>query len=262
VRERGLDEPVERAQLRRLSQLYALFEGATCRAAAVRRYFGETGVEPCGVCDLCLDPPRLFDATREAQMALSAIQRLGERYGRARIVDHLTGKTKDVSQFEASLSTFGIGADIPAGRWRDLIEALMFEGLAAEIPNDGKPLVGLGDLEAVRRLYRGEQQLSMRESLSAPAARDKSRTARRTPLDEMGSAARARFEALRAWRRERAIEQGAPPYVIFQDRTLYEIAEVQPSNLAELAAVGGVGQGKLARYGEAVLEVLAAAAQG
>ena len=260
IKERGLDEAVERAQMRRLRQLYALFEGASCRAAAVRRYFGETGVEPCGACDLCVEPPQMMDMSRQAQMALSAIQRLGERFGRGRIVDHLTGKTKDPSAFEAGLSTFGIGRDLDVGAWRDLLEALMFEGLAAEIPNDGKPLVGLGDVEAVRRVYRGEQVVNLRRvSVEKASPSAKLRSAKKTPLDDVSSATRARYEALRAWRRERAAEQKTPPYVIFHDRTLLEIAEAQPASLAALAEIGGVGQGKLARYGEAVLAILASA---
>ena len=135
IAERALAPEVGQVQMRRLRQLYMMLEGATCRPAAVRRYFGETDVQPCGQCDICLDPPRLLDVTQQAQKALSAIHRLGGRFGRGRVVDHLTGKTKDVSGQEAALSTFGIGVDCPQAQWRHPIEALVFEGLAVEDPN-------------------------------------------------------------------------------------------------------------------------------
>src|SRR5678816_2768144 len=109
--ERDVDEVVKQVQVRKVRQLYALLDGAGCRAATARRYFGEEGVEACGQCDLCLGTVETTDATEAAQKALSAVHRLGGRFGRGRVVDHLLGKTKDVGEFEAGLSTFGIGGD-------------------------------------------------------------------------------------------------------------------------------------------------------
>ena len=255
---RDLAPEVGQAQKRRLYQLYAMFEGAACRAAAVRRYFGETGVSDCGQCDVCLDPPQLDDVTEQAQKALSAIHRLGGRYGRGRVVDHLTGKTKDVSAYEAGLSTFAIGADWPAVAWRDLIEALVFEGLAQEDPNDGKPLLGLGEAEAVRSVYRGDRRVRMRASRTADTKAERVRGARAGSV-EPPLAARPLFDALRAWRKAEAAAQSVPPYVIFIDRTLLDIAIRRPSDLDALRQCDGVGQGKLDRYGEAVLRIVRAA---
>jgi ATP-dependent DNA helicase RecQ len=257
IAERDLSQPVAQVQVRRLRQLYNMLDGATCRAAAVRRYFGETEVSSCGVCDLCTDPPRCIDVTQQAQKALSAVHRLGGRYGRGRVVDHILGKTKDVQPHEATLSTFGIGADWPLNGWRDLMEILMFEGLTAEDPNDGKPLVMLGDGEAVRAVYRGERRIWMRE----PAAPERSARAERSRGGKSGLAQppeelRPLFDALRNWRRDRAAEQGVPPYVIFHDRTLLDIAARRPASLDQLAHCGGVGQSKLDRYGAEVLRVV------
>src|SRR5262249_38109768 len=113
---RELPPEVAQVQARKVRQLYAMLEGAARRAAAVRRYFGEEGAEPCGVCDLCTAPVEGVDATEAAQKALSAVHRLGGRLGRGRIVDHLLGKTKEVTDFEAGLSTFGVGREFsPAG---------------------------------------------------------------------------------------------------------------------------------------------------
>ena len=255
IAERDLAPEVSQVQTRRLRQLYAMLEGATCRAAAVRRYFGETDVAPCGQCDVCLDPPELDDVTEAAQKALSAIHRLGGRYGRGRIVDHLTGKTRDVSDYERGLSTFGIGSDWSAIAWRDLIDVLVFDGLAAEDPNDGKPLVGLGDGDGVRAVYRGERRVLMRATATVEATRERTRSPRAGAV-EAPAEAHPLFDALRTWRKARAAEQAVPPYVIFHDRTLLEIAIARPGTTDALARCGGVGQGKLARYGQDVLRIV------
>lgn len=258
---RPMAEEVKQVQTRKVRQLFAMLDGATCRPQTVRRYFGETGADRCGVCDICGDPPALFDATVLAQKALAAVQRLGERFGKTRIVDHLLGKTKDVQPWETALSTWGIGADTAQHTWRDVVDHLMFEGLLVEDPNEGKPLVTLGDPEAVRAVYRGERVIEVRLTparVSAP--RERVRNGRNAALETMDADIRARFEVLRNWRRERAAEQRVPPYVIFQDKTLLEIAIAEPGDLHALEHIPGVGQSKLERYGKGVLTALAAAA--
>ncbi|CAN7591623.1 DNA helicase RecQ [Phenylobacterium sp. LjRoot164] len=255
---RDVDESVKQVQGRKVRQLYAMLDGTTCRAAAVRRYFGEEGVKACGQCDLCLGEVETVDATRPAQMALSAVHRMGGRFGRGRLVDHLLGKTKDPSSFEAGLTTFGIGQELSAIAWRDLIDQLLFDGLLREDPNDGRPLIGLGDADGVKAIYRGERQVSLRKPQEPePRART---SGRRKGQSGAALAVSAHdqpvFEALRAWRRDEAARQHLPPYVIFHDRTLAEIAGRKPSDLPALGAISGVGEGKLQRYGEAVLAVL------
>ena len=253
---REMDDAVKQVQVRKVRQLYAMLEGAACRAAAVRRYFGEEGVEPCGQCDICLSPPETEDATEAAQKALSAVHRMGGRFGRGRLVDHLLGKTKDPSDFEAGLTTFGIGQDRSVNAWRDLIDQLLFEGLLREDPNDNRPLIGLGDSDGVRAVYRGERRVSVRKA--APGAERKAAGRRRGGASDLSvpPADQGLFEALRAWRREEAARQHVPPYVIFHDRTLAEIAQAKPAAQRALGAISGVGEGKLARYGEAVLSVV------
>jgi ATP-dependent DNA helicase RecQ len=255
---RDVDEAVKQVQSRKLRQLYAMLDGMACRAAAVRRYFGETGAEPCGVCDLCLSPPVGVDATEAAQKALSAVHRLSGRYGRGRAIDHLLGKTKEPDAAEVSMTTFGIGKNLSAVAWRDLMDQLLFEGLLAEDPNDGRPLIRLGDGEGVRAVYRGERRIMLRKlTQDAPARAGKTRQTRvggaslEVPIHD-----RALFEALRNWRKSEAARQHVPPYVIFHDRTLLDIASGRPTKSSVLAKTGGVGQGKLDRYGEAVLKVV------
>ena len=258
---RPMAEEVKQVQTRKVRQLFAMLDGAVCRPQAVRRYFGETDAEACGVCDICGDPPATFDAVVPAQKALAAVQRLGERFGRTRVVDHLLGKTKDVQNWEANLSTWGIGADLSLTAWRDVIDHLLFEGLLVEDPNEGKPIIQLGDPETVRAVYRGERPIQVRKApvRVVEAERPRRNAGRNLAAEALDTDVRARFEVLRAWRRDRAAEQHVPPYVIFQDKTLVEIALSEPRNLDALGRISGVGAGKLERYGKGVLEALRAA---
>jgi ATP-dependent DNA helicase RecQ len=254
--DRDVDPEVKQAQSAKVRRLYAMLDGSGCRAAAVRRYFGEEGVEACGQCDLCLGRVELSDATQAAAKALSAAHRLGGRVGRGRLIDHLLGRTKAVTDHEAQLSTFGIGQELSATAWRDLIEQLLFEGLLREDPNDGRPLVGIGDAEGAKRVFRAERAVMTRTRAEAPA---KARRARRgREAVSLSPADQPLFEALRGWRAAEAKAQHVPPYVIFHDATLVEIATVRPGSRAALAQIGGVGEGKLARYGEGVLGAVAA----
>ena len=257
---RDVEADVKNIQIRKLRQLYSMLDGMGCRPAAVRRYFGETGVTNCGVCDLCLSPPVGIDATRPAQMALSAVHRLGGRFGRGRVIDHLMGKTKDASTFETGLSTYGIGKDQSAIAWRALMDQLLFEGLLREDPNDGRPLVTLGDPEEVKAVYRSERKVQVRSTPEAGSdGGGKSGRARKKHAgDRLGieAADSPLFEALRAWRRDRAAEQHVPPYVIFHDATLSAIARERPRTPDALAKVSGVGQSKLKRYGADVLKIV------
>ncbi|MBE7219309.1 MAG: HRDC domain-containing protein, partial [Caulobacteraceae bacterium] len=263
IDEREVSGEVKAVQTGKLRRLYAMMDGAGCRPAAVRRYFGEEGVEPCGVCDHCRAPPRLMDATTAAQKALSAVHRLGGRLGRGRIVDHLLGRTKDVHRAEAALPTYGIGGDLPVSGWRDLLEQLLFDGLLHEEPNDGRPLVTLGDPAAVRAVYRGERPVSLKEAALTERGRKATRGPQ-APRAQLGAAVELReedrpmFERLRAWRLSEARAQAVPPYVILHDRTLAEIARARPADLAAVGRLPGFGAAKLERYGLAVLEVVRA----
>ncbi len=258
--ERDVEDAVKQVQVRKVRQLYTLLEGTGCRAAAVRRYFGEEGAEACGQCDLCTGKVEMTDATLSAQKALSAAHRLAGRYGRGRLIDHLMGKTKDVGDHEASLSTWGIGQELSQSQWRDLTDQLLFEGLLREDPNDGRPLVGVGDAAQVKAVFRGERKVMIQTRADEPPekASRRGRKAGSRDATAVSPSNQALFEALRTWRSTEAKGQHVPPYVIFHDRTLAEIAAVRPASRAALAQVNGVGEGKLARYGAAVMDVVQA----
>lgn len=260
---RPMEQAIRQVHQGKIRSLFAMLDGSLCRPMVVRRYFGETEAQPCGVCDLCQDPPQLSDATVQAQKVLAAVQRLGGRFGRGRVIDHLLGRTKDVQDWEVALSTWGIGTDTPQSAWRQVIDHLLFEGLLAEDANEGRPLLGLGEAEAIRRVYRSEQHVQMRQAaLSGEAMVGRSRSGRgtrRTATARLSPETQLRFDRLRAWRKARAGEQHVPPYVIFHDRTLLDIAVAHPQDLSSLGQISGVGQSKLDRYGPAVLAELAAA---
>ena len=254
-------EQVKAVQIKKARQLFAFLDGFTCRRAGVRRYFGEENVAPCGVCDVCADPPTAMDATEFAAKAISAVMRMDQRFGRGRIVDHLIGKPPRDALDEryAGKSTYGIGAETHESVWRNVIEHLLFEGVLAEDDSD-RPTLSVADQDAARAIFRKERVVRMREA--APRKR-RSKEERRAARGEK-RAARAGlegedaklFERLRAWRLEAAHAAGVAPYVIFHDATLAAIVEAKPATLEALSGVSGVGEAKLKRYGALLLALL------
>ncbi|MGD9981697.1 MAG: DNA helicase RecQ [Hyphomonadaceae bacterium] len=255
-------EQIKAVQIRKARQLFAFLDGLTCRRAGVRRYFGEENAEPCGVCDVCTDPPTSIDASEFAAKAISAVLRMDQRVGRGRVVGHLLGRTGDgFDEQYASRSTFGIGADTPEPVWRNVIEHLLFEGVLSE-GDDERPTLSIGDEAAVRAIFRKERAVRIREA-AKPARRSKeerraARAARGAAQAGFEGADATLFAALKAWRRETAHANGVPPYVIFHDATLAELVRVKPRDLAAISRVPGIGEAKLKRYGAEVLAVIIA----
>lgn len=244
-----------------LDAMLALCETVTCRRVQLLAYFGQAS-EPCGNCDTCLTPPESWDGTVAAQKLLSTVVRLdqrGQRYGAGHLVDILLGKaTPRVSQLgHDQLSTFGIGTDLADGEWRGVVRQVLAQGLLA-VDTDGYGTLHL--TEAGGAVLRGERDVRLRRD-ARPARRSRrsgsggagGRAAAAVDLDD---AAAARFETLRAWRATTAKEQGVPAYVVFHDATLREVATRQPTDLAGLGEVAGVGAAKLDRYGESLLAAL------
>ena len=266
------DAATKAGQTRHLNSMLALCEGVRCRRAFLLEYFGQD-VAPgaaCGNCDVCLEPPQLWDATVPAQKLLSTVIRThkerGRTYAAGQHIDVLRGVGSErVTQMRLDeLSTWGIGADLSVAQWRGLVRHLLAVG---QLEARGEWGV-LWPTEAAKPVLRGEEQVLMREevvtraagrsgrgSRSATGAATK-RSAAAAELDEEQSEV---FERLRAWRAEEAREQGVPGYVVFGDATLAALAVHLPTNDEELLAISGIGQVKLERYGAAVLEVLGAA---
>ena len=252
---------------RKLDQLLGYCETAGCRRQALLAAFGEEYVGKgeaggnrsgmCGNCDNCLQPVRTWDATEVARKALSCVYRSGQRFGAAHLIDVLRGADTDkVRQFRHhELSTYGIGAELDANTWRSVFRQLVVAGLL-EVDAEGHGSLRLG--QAARPVLRGERQLQLREDVRRKAGRGTGAGGERRSGSTLHVDAgdRPLFDALRGWRGQLAREQSVPAYVIFHDRTLRDIAQLRPASISELARVGGIGGGKLARYGEAVLEIV------
>lgn len=240
----------------KLEALIAYSEAAGCRRQVLLRHFGEQLAEPCGNCDGCLEPKTLVEQTVAAQKLLSAVVRSGQRFGAAHVVDVLLGSNSErMRQLgHDQLSVHGIGKELDRGQWRTLVRQLTSLGYLQPVP-DGKGGLQLGQPELVRPLLRGETRL---ELPLPPPQRDSRRRGepRATPTEATGPIDNALLTALKAWRREQAREQGVPPYVVFHDRTLVELAAARPQQRSDLATIGGIGAAKLERYGEALLTVL------
>ena len=252
-------EAQKRVEHGKLDALIAFSEASDCRRQVLLRHFGEALLEPCGNCDLCLEPDTSTDVTEAARKALSAVYRTGQRFGAAHLVDVLLGgDTARIRELgHGSLSVYGIGKELDRGQWRSLIRQLLAKGyLLSDTESRGGLRFGPDSL--VKPLLKGEASLALRLPPAAKERRQSGSGERGAPAPslELAGEGRDRFEVLRSWRLEQARTQGVPPYVVFHDRTLIEIASRQPTTLAELATVAGVGQAKLDRYGDAVLQVL------
>ncbi len=252
------DAPEERkrVELQKLDALLGFCESTDCRHQTVLRYFGEEHPGNCGQCDNCLSPVDTWDATQAAQMALSCVYRTGQRFGVAHLIDVLLGKaTAKVEQFRhQQLSTFGIGKELVQAQWSSVYRQLAAAGL---LNVDMEAFGGLKLTESARPVLRGEQSVWLRRD-AEPAKRKTSKAERGSRLRESFAGANEDplWQALKAKRLELAREQGVPPYVIFHDSTLLEILNRKPQTLGEMAQISGVGQAKLARYGDAFLRVV------
>ena len=246
----------KRIEQHKLDAMLALCEETRCRRQALLAYFDEVLEKPCGHCDSCVDNVQTWDATEPARQALSAIYRSGQRYGVGHLVDILLGRENDKIRASGHqhLPVFGIGKALAEAEWRTLFRQLVARGLA-DVDLDGYG--GLRLTDACRPLLRGEVTLELRRDLKPQqAAKASGSSASQLVRGEE----REQWEALRALRRKLAEEHSVPPYVIFQDKTLVEIALQEPRGLDQLAVIPGVGAGKLDRYGPAVLEALEAVA--
>lgn len=253
IEESDLSDERKVVSRRKLAALLAFCEATQCRRMELLRYLGEES-GPCGNCDICLDPGEMWDATLPAQKLLSACWRTGQRFGVAHVIDVLRGEgTEKVLRFNhQQLPVYGIGGELDANGWKNLARQLLSLGYLF-VQNDEFNTLGVA--ETARPLLKGETALMLRRPTISLSKREKRR---RDPLlAAMGEVDGKLFDALRARRRDLASAQGVPPYVIFHDATLREIAQRRPQSLNDFRAIPGIGDRKLKRYGADFLEVLA-----
>jgi len=239
-----------------LDAMLALCETVECRRVQLLAYFGQSA-EPCGNCDTCTSPPQTWDGTVPAQKLLSAVWRLADRrqrYGAGHVVDILLGQATErvTSLGHTDLSVFGIGTELDAGEWRGVVRQLLAQQLLAVADGYGTLMLTPGSAAVLR----GERTVALRREAPKTArapSRSRSAAAEAVALDPAGETL---FERLRAWRSATAKEAGVPPYVVFHDATLRQVASTAPTSLSALAAVSGVGANKLDKWGAAILEVV------
>lgn len=243
----------KRTERLKLDTLVGLAETANCRRQALLSYFGDT-CEPCGNCDTCAEPPSLFDGTIAAQKVLSCIHRTGEKFGQAHIVDVLLGVQNDrIARLgHDQLSTYGIGREHDNRTWRSIIRQLITQKL---VDVDFLGHGGLAISQAGRQFLREKKALMLRVPLKPSRERS---PRRQETIHSLSERDQALFQALRDKRLQIARAQNVPPYVIFHDRTLMELAAARPTTRSQMADVPGIGNTKLDRYGDAFLAVIAA----
>lgn len=250
------DERHKQVLRRKLDALLALCESTHCRRQQLLAYFDE-GSEPCGNCDNCISPPETWDAGREARMFLSCVFRCDQNFGAGHIIDVLRGKETDkVHRFNHwNLSTWAIGAEVSEQQWRAVQRGLVARGFIVQDTDHFNVLRLTGEW---REFIKSDEPLMLRVAVKrAKAARKREALPEGenplTPDDEI------LFEALRTWRKEQADQRGLAAYMVFDNRTLREIARSRPVTLDSLAEIRGVGAAKLETYGADVLEQVAAA---
>ncbi|HWB48256.1 MAG TPA: DNA helicase RecQ [Stellaceae bacterium] len=247
-----------RIERQKSEALIGYCETLSCRRQALLAYFGERRDTPCGYCDNCRDPAaESWDGTVAAQKALSAVYRTGQRFGAHHLTDVLTGNdTERVRRFgHDKLKTFSVGTECDARGWLSVIRQLLAQGHLQPDP-DGHG--GLVLAPSATEVLRGEREIRLRRDVARPRARRRQDSA--GAASALDPAAETLWQKLRGWRLEEARRQELPPYVIFHDATLIEVARRRPACLTDLAAVPGIGRSKLDRYGAAVLAVISGTA--
>tara|TARA_E500000331_G_scaffold357978_1_gene422004 strand:+ start:4938 stop:6731 length:1794 start_codon:yes stop_codon:yes gene_type:complete len=248
------DPQQQRIEQHKLNTMLAFCELTSCRRQVLLSYFGDDLGEPCGHCDNCITPPDAWDATLLVQQLLSAIYRTGQRFGAGYVISVVRGGGDpriERNQHDA-LQVFGIGKDLSEPEWRSVVRQLLVRGLIeADIEGHG----GLRLTQACKPILRGEETISLSRTVAPVKTRRRSATPEDLDYDEH------LYEQLRALRTELSEEEGIPPYVIFHDRSLKEMAAMKPDSLSAMLDISGVGQSKLTRYGERFLHVLTVESQ-
>jgi ATP-dependent DNA helicase RecQ len=243
----------QRIEVHKLNAMVALAEAVTCRRRVLLAYFGEMLEKDCGNCDVCNDPPQRFDATIDAQKALSCVYRVGQRFGIKHVVDVLRGADTDRIRTlgHGALSTYGIGSDKSEHEWLSIIRQLIHHRyLVQDIGNYS--VLRLTD--AARPLLKGDVRLEL--------AKPRTRASPKPSRARIGAAAgpydEALFDELRRLRKRLADDEGKPPYVVFSDATLVQMAREKPLTEGAMLEISGVGQHKLKRFGDDFLAAITA----
>jgi ATP-dependent DNA helicase RecQ len=253
IEESTASEARKRYERGQLDALLTYADSVGCRRVPLLKHFGQFFAGQCGNCDRCAQPLAQIDATLQARQLLSAIHRTGQRFGVMHLIAVLRGaQNEQIARFgHEKLSVYGIGKTWPEERWRTLARQLIAGGMV-DIDHEGFGALRLS--EHCRPLLRGETSFSMAKPSEEPVARGQK--GKKSYKPNVGEASNPVLEKLREWRRALAGEQKIPPYVILHDATLLAIASAKPANRSALAAISGIGEKKLERFGSDILALL------
>jgi ATP-dependent DNA helicase RecQ len=249
-------ERQRRIERQKMEALIGYCETVSCRRQVLLGYFGEGDHPPCGNCDNCRTPVPSWDGTVAAQKALSAVYRTGQRFGAQHLVDILVGKTTErvVRLKHDRLKTFGVGTELDRRGWLSVFRQLVAQGFVLpDLAGHG----GLALAPTAAEILRGTRTVRFRLDPRGPTRQSPKPDRKIAEATELDPGARALWEALRAWRLEEARRQELPPYVIFHDSTLLQVARRRPISLTSLAMIPGIGANKLERYGSAIIGIVA-----
>jgi ATP-dependent DNA helicase RecQ len=254
IDESEADETFKRVLSMKLDAMLGLCETLSCRRMRLLEYFGEQS-GPCGNCDTCLIPPVSFDATVPVQKLLSAVYRVDQRFAAGHVIDVLRGnETERIKQWRHdSLSVFGIGADRAEAEWRAILRQVIALGL---ITVDHEMYSSLKLTDAARPVLKGERAVRLRQYVKPVKQKRPSTPSRGYEELDLSKSEMEIFERLRRWRMDTARAHNVAAYIIFGDATLREIAKAKPRSLGELRGVSGVGEKKLASYGDEIVEII------
>lgn len=256
--DRNDNDTQRRIQLHKLNAMAGWCETTTCRRQALLQMFGETLPEPCGNCDVCISPPELFDATVMAQKALSCVHRVDQSFGINHVVQVLRGaNTESIRRWQhQELSTYGIGKEESAELWEFVMLQLIHRGMLIQDP---ARYGALSLTERARPILQREEELWLGKPRPRPVSTRESRGKERHAERKRRLMTEGRtelFEHLRSLRRDLSRELGVPPYIIFNDATLLEMADLHPKSPEELLKISGVGPRKMERFGDEFLLAL------
>ncbi len=250
--EKSDNEQQIRIEIQKLNSMVDFAEALTCRRQVLLNYFGEQLKQECGNCDVCLNPPQQYDATLDAQKALSCVYKVGQRFGVKHVISVLRGSHNErIKRFQhEKLSTFALGKELGEAEWSSIFRQLIHQGyLAQDLSNYGV----LKLTSRSRPILKGEMTLLLarpRIKITKKTKRKASKILTEQPYDER------LFDQLRELRTRLARRQGVPPYVVFGDATLIQMAQLKPTDATGLLAVSGVGEHKLSKYGSDFLSVI------
>jgi len=254
IEQEDSDPDHKRREHKRLDALIAYCEAPGCRRQALLAYFNDT-IEPCGNCDMCLNPPDMVEGTDTAQTFLSACVATGQMYGQAHLIDIVRGAdTQKMRQAgHDTLPEHGQGADISKDAWRSIVRQLVAGGfLKIDVTGHG----GLSLTPRGQALLKGEETFSYRKDLVHKPAKKKSRDGRAAPPADLDEADTKLLEQLKNLRTHLAMEREVPAYMIFSDRSLEDMAREKPRNETAFAEIHGVGAAKLKDFAEAFIGII------